>query len=84
MSTDPELHTSARRTEQQFLLLARDRASTQDGGKGLIYHYLLLLKPHGDDARILVRGTVLVLVVPEDHLKVLEELKPQKRRVVLS
>ena len=74
MSTDREIHGSMRHTEQQFLLLARDRS------ENWVYHYLLLVHPRGD---LVERGTVIQLIVPESRLEVLDHLNPQKRRVVL-
>ncbi len=75
MSTNCEINGSVRRTEQQFLLLARDRSHN------LVYHYLLLVHPRGN---LVERGAVIQLLVPENHLEVLDHLKPQKQRVVLS
>ena len=75
ISTYPEMIGSVKRTEQQFLLLARDRTP------GLVYHHLLLVHPRGD---VVERGTVIELMVPEDHLEVLDHLKPQKQRIALS
>ena len=75
LSTDREINGSARDTEQQFLLLARDPRDNW------IYYYLLLVYPRGN---IVERGTVIELLVPENHLEVLHHLKPQKRRVVLA
>ena len=74
MSTDREINGSVRRTEQQFLLLARDRRHNS------VYHYLLLVHPRGN---LVERGTVIQLIVPENHLEILDHLKPQKQRVVL-
>jgi hypothetical protein len=76
MSRDPEVDGSTRQTgQQQFLLLARDRR------EGWMYHHLLLLQ---FQENVAMRCTTLELIVPEDHLEVLEELEPRKRRVVLS
>ena len=69
-----ETNRSVRHTEQQFLLLARDR------DKGLLYHHLLLVHPRGN---LVERGTVIQLIVPESHLEVLDHFNPQRRRVVL-
>ena len=73
--TDREIKGSARDTEQQFLLLARDPSDNW------VNYYLLLVYPRGN---IVERGTVIQLIVPENHLAVLHHLKPQKRRVVLA
>ena len=76
MSIDGEIDGSTRQEgEPVYLLLARDR------GDGLVYHYLLLVYIREGRA---VRGTVMTLLVPQDHLEVLEDLKPQKRRTVLT
>jgi hypothetical protein len=75
ISVDPEVNKHPRREKQQFLLLARDYS------KGLVFHHLLLVHFRGGVA---VRGTVLELVIPERHLEALEELHPQKRRIVLA
>ena len=72
---DGEINGSVRHTDQQFLLLARDR------NQNLVYHHLLLVHPRGN---LVERGTAIQLIVPEDHLEVLEHLKPQKQRVVLA
>ena len=74
ISTDLEIDRPAR-SRQQFILLARDRHN------GLIYHHLLLVHMQGNVA---VRGTVLVLIVPQGHLGVLDKLEPKKRRIVLA
>lgn len=73
--TDREINGSARDTEQQFLLLARNLSDDW------VYYYLLLVHPRGN---LVERGTVITLIVPEDQLEILHHLKPQKRRVVLS
>ena len=75
MGTDPEIKEFVGHTEQQFLLLARYCI------QNLVVHYLLLVHPRGN---LVERGTVIQLAVPKDHLEVLDQLKPQKRRVVLS
>ncbi|MCJ1315639.1 hypothetical protein MMC15_000959 [Xylographa vitiligo] len=80
MSTDGEIDGSTRREGQpMYLLLARDR------GEGMIsksvYHYLLLVYVKDGLA---VRGTVMILLIPEDHLELIESLRPQKRRIVLT
>ena len=75
MSIDSDIKGSVRHTEQQSLLLARDRS------RSLVYHHLLLVHRRGNRAE---RGTVIQLLVPENHLEVLNHLKPQKRRIVLS
>lgn len=80
ISTDEEIDGSAQRVGQpMYLLLARDR------GEGifshLIYHNILLVFVKDGLA---VRGTVMTLMIPEDRLDLLEDLKPQKRRVVLT
>lgn len=80
MSTDGEIDGSARQEGQpMYLLLARDR------GKGVVshsvYHYLLLV--YVTDG-LAVRGTVMILLIPEDHLELIEDLQPQKRRIVLT
>ena len=75
MNSDREINHSVGHTEQQFLLLAQDRKP------GWVYHHLLLVHPRGN---VVERGTVVELKVPEDHLEVLDQLKPQKQRVVLS
>lgn len=74
MSIDREINGFVRHTEQQFLLLARDRYQS------LVYHHLLLVHPRRD---LVERGTVITLMVPEDQLEVLHHLKPKKRRLVL-
>jgi hypothetical protein len=74
--TDLEKDRSAEQTKRQFLLLARDRSTAG------IRHHLLLLDFVQDN--VAVRSTVLELIIPEDHLALLEELEPRKRRVVLS
>ena len=74
VSTDCEINGSVRHTEQQFLLLARDRTES------VVDHHLLLVHPRGD---LVERGTVVTLMMPEDRLEVLHHLKPQKRRLVL-
>jgi hypothetical protein len=75
ISLDPELERQPRREKQQFILLARDY------GKGLVYHHLLMVSFQG---KIAVRETVLELIIPAHRLDALEELQPQKRRVVLA
>ena len=76
LSNDREINGSVRHTEQQFLLLARDRCDKR------VYHHLLLVHPRGN---LVERGgTVITLIVPKTHLEVLEHLKPQKQRMVLS
>jgi hypothetical protein len=80
MDTDAEINGSAPRDgEPTYLLLARDR------GKGVVgqsmFHYLLLVYVKDGLA---VRGTVMILIIPEERLELLADLKPQKRRVVLT
>ena len=75
VSTDRGGNRSGSYTEQQFLLLARDRSPN------LVWHHLLLMLPRGN---LVMRGMVVTLAVPDDHLEILRHLKPQKRRVVLS
>jgi hypothetical protein len=75
ISIDPELWNQTRREKQHFLLLARDYT------KGFVYHHLLLVRFRGGVA---VRRTVVELIIPEHRLDALEELNPQKRRVVLA
>jgi hypothetical protein len=76
ISTDREIRAeSAVQTQQRFILLARDRS------KGLVFHHLLLVH---DKEGVAVRGTALQLLVPEDHLEILEDLHPQKQYIVLA
>jgi hypothetical protein len=75
ISLDPELDEYPRQEKQQFLLLARDYS------EGLVAHHLLLVNLQG---KIAERVTVLTLLIPERGLDALEELQPQKRRVVLA
>ena len=80
MSTDGEIDGSTRQEGQpMYLLLARDR------GKGLfspsVYHYLLLVYVKDGLA---MRGTVMILLIPEDHLELIEDLQPRRRRIVLT
>ena len=74
VSTDREINRSEIHTEQQFLLLARER------DQGLVYYHLLLVYPRGN---LVERGAVIELAVPEDRLEVLDQLNPQKQRVVM-
>lgn len=73
--SDHEVDNHVTREKQHFLLLARDYS------QGLVFHHLLMMHFRGG---IALRGTVLELVIPVRHLEVLEELQPQKRRVVLA
>jgi hypothetical protein len=66
-----------RQTERSFMLLARDHV------QGFILHHLMLLRID-ESSGVAERETVLELLVPIDHLDILSELKPQKRRVVLQ
>ena len=77
ISTDREIAGKAEKEEKTFVLISRDHY------RGFIKHHLLLirLQKHSDIAE---RGTVLELYVPIDQLDVLEELKPQRRRIVLA
>ena len=66
----------------QFLLLARRRVvKEQLLHCACISHCLLMLLPSGD---VFVRGAMLELFVPEKRLDVLEELRPEKKRQVLT
>lgn len=76
MSTDSEIDGTTKKSGQPiYLLLARDH------GGGLVHHYLLLVYIENGLA---VRGTVMMLLIPEDHLGILDNLKPRKRRVILT
>ena len=81
MSTDGEIDGSTRQKGQPiYLLLARDR----DNGVVVshsVYHYLLLVYVIDGLA---VRGTVMILLIPEHHLELIKDLKLQKRRIVLT
>jgi hypothetical protein len=76
ISTDNET-SSEQNTEKMFILIARDFYN------GFIVHYLLLIyiKNNGSMAE---RGTALALFVPLDHLDILDELKPRRKRIVLA
>ena len=76
MSTDNET-SSKQDIEKTFILIARDHV------EGFIVHYLLLIYDK-DDGNIAERGTTLQLFVPLDHLDILDELKPRRRRTVLA
>jgi hypothetical protein len=75
ISVDPEVGKHPSQEKKQFLLLARDYR------EGLVFHHLLLVRFEWE---IAVRGTVLELIIPAHCLEALEELQPQKRRVVLA
>ena len=78
ISTDREItdrDITDAQTEQQFMLLARDRSG------GLVFHYLLLV--HAEET-LTVRGTALQLLIPEDRLEVLEDLRPRRQCMVLA
>jgi hypothetical protein len=77
MSMDAELDKPPSREKKHFLLLARDYNKEE----GLVYHHLLLVHVLGE---AVVRGTVLVLIIPVDRLDLLKEFQPQKRRLVLA
>jgi hypothetical protein len=60
-----------------FILLARDHL------QGFILHQLMLINMQ-EPSGLAERATVLELLIPLDELELLEELKPQKRRIVLA
>jgi hypothetical protein len=77
MSVDTEVYPqpSHTREKKRFLLLARDLTS------GYVVLYLLMIVTSNG---ISVRKTVVEIMVPQDHLEVLEEFQPSKRRIVLA
>jgi hypothetical protein len=75
MSTDNEI-SRTQDVEKDFILLARDYYDK------FIVHYLLLFY-YGVDNPVAMRGTVLDLFVPMEHLDILEDLKPRREQVVL-
>jgi hypothetical protein len=87
MSTDEQLHDLPKRTEQHFLLLAKDR-----GLRDVIY-YLMLLEYGDADLKmkegergvelVAERKTVMEVIVSEGRLDVLEDLGMKIGRVVL-
>ena len=77
MSVDSEVEKGPGREKREFLLLARDYGNDSS----YVFHYLLLISFRGELAE---RRTVLDLIIPANRLEVLDEFKPQKRRVVLA
>jgi hypothetical protein len=75
MSSDNET-LKQQNTKKTFVLIARDHSS------GFIVQYLLLLDVI-EHRRMAERSTALELLVPLDHLDILDELKPEMRRIVL-
>lgn len=63
--------------ELTFILIARDHV------QGFILHHLMLIDMRKQSG-IAERATVLELLVPLDDLHILEEFRPQKRRIVLG
>jgi hypothetical protein len=80
IDTDAEISRSnPREGEPMYLLLARDKGRGVVG-QAMFYYILLVYVKDG----LAVRGTVMMLVIPEEHLELLQDLKPRKRRVVLT
>ena len=77
MSVDSEVNKGPGREKSQFLLLARDHSEDSS----FVFHYLLLVSFRKGLAE---RRTVLDLIIPANRLDVLDEFKPQKRRVVMA
>ena len=80
IDTDAEINRSdSQEGEPMYLLLARDKG-TGLVGQAMFYYLLLVYVKDG----LAVRGTVMILVIPEEHPELLQDFKPRKRRVVLT
>lgn len=75
IGTDPEIHRMSKAKETIYLLLARDHIGAW------VCHHLLVVYKRG---ALSVRGTVMSLFVPDQHLDVLRFLTPKVLRLILA
>lgn len=77
MAMDKEIKHQPRSEIRSLVLIARDHT------KGMIINYLLLVRSLSDGSTM-ERVTTLRLVVPLDGLEILEELRPERKQVVIA